>query len=159
MRIYRPVRSITHLAIHLSDSFFSEHRPWDIDLSGKWPFRLSAFPIYRGLFSPINSRKTPVPRPLGRGMFVFREFLLWPKFYLRIHCAVSSIVLYCITIYRESIVLTTWTKYYWNHWSFGLLSVGLLTIWVNNFLDYWPFALMKIRNINHYTVAAAGWCR
>ena len=46
----------------------------------------SVLPIHRGLFSHNNLRKTPITRPLGRGscMGVFREILVWPKFYLRI---------------------------------------------------------------------------
>ena len=43
----------------------------------------SALPIYRGLFSN-NSRETLIARPSGRGMGVFREIMVWPKFYLRI---------------------------------------------------------------------------
>ena len=61
-------------------------------------------PLYRGLFSPNNSRKTPIAHSLGRGMVVFREFIVWPKFYLRIPCAVCSMVSHCTAIYRESIV-------------------------------------------------------
>ena len=60
----------------------------------------SALPIYRGLFSPNNSRKTPIARPLVWDMVVFRELLVLPKFYLRVYCAVCSIVLYCTAIYR-----------------------------------------------------------
>ena len=37
-------------------------------------------------------------------MVVFRKFLVWPKFYLRIYCAVCRIVLYCTVIYWKSIV-------------------------------------------------------
>ena len=44
----------------------------------------SVFPIYRGVFSPNNSRETDIARPLGRGMGVFREILVWPQFYFRI---------------------------------------------------------------------------
>ena len=51
-----------------------------------------------------NSRKTPIARPLGRGMVVFHEFLVWPKFYNRNYCAVCSVLLYCIPIYRKRIV-------------------------------------------------------
>ena len=51
----------------------------------------SALSIYRGLFSPNNSRKTPIARPLGRDMVVFRDFLIWPKFYLGSYCAVDDI--------------------------------------------------------------------
>ena len=40
----------------------------------------SAPPISHGYFSPNNSRKTPVPCPLGRDMGVFHEFEVWPKF-------------------------------------------------------------------------------
>ena len=39
-----------------------------------------ALPIYRVLFSPYNSRKTPIARPLGRGTGVFREIVVWPNF-------------------------------------------------------------------------------
>ena len=68
----------------------------------------SALPISRGHCSPHNSRKTLIARPLGRGMGVFREFEMWPKFYLRKCCAVCNIVFYCTAIYRESIVLGYW---------------------------------------------------
>ena len=44
----------------------------------------SALPIYRGPFAPNNSRETPIARPLGRGMGIFREILVWPKFYIQI---------------------------------------------------------------------------
>ena len=44
----------------------------------------SALPIYRGLFYPDNSWETPITCPLGRGMGVFREILVWRKFYLQI---------------------------------------------------------------------------
>ena len=39
----------------------------------------------------------------GRSMVVFREFPVWPKFYLQICCALCSIVLYCTAIYRDSV--------------------------------------------------------
>ena len=41
--------------------------------------KYSAFPIYRRLFSLINSRKTPIARhssPVTRGIGVFREILV-----------------------------------------------------------------------------------
>ena len=66
--------------------------------------KYNAPPIYHGIFSPDNSLKTPIARPLGRGMVVFREFIVWPKFYIRIYCAVCSTVLYCTAIYRKSII-------------------------------------------------------
>ena len=68
----------------------------------------SALPISRGHFTPYNSRKTPIARPLGRGMGVFRESECWSKFYLRSCCAVCNFVLYCTAIYRESIVFYRW---------------------------------------------------
>ena len=40
--------------------------------------RYNAIPIYRCLFPPNISRETPIARPLGRGMGVFRKILLWP---------------------------------------------------------------------------------
>ena len=40
----------------------------------------SALPIYHGLFSPNNSRKTHIARSLGRSMGVFREILIWLTF-------------------------------------------------------------------------------
>ena len=67
------------------------------------PLRLySALPSYRVQFSPNNARKT---RPFERYIVVFPEFLLWAEFYLRICCAVFSIMLCCNTINQESIVL------------------------------------------------------
>ena len=64
----------------------------------------NALPISRGHFSPKNSRKAPKARPLRRGMGVFREFGVWPKFYLRSCCTVCNSVLHCTAIYRESII-------------------------------------------------------
>ena len=64
----------------------------------------STLPIYRGLSSPNNSRMTPIARPLGRGMGVFRESLIWPKFP---RSNLVYIVLYGTVIYRESIVYGT----------------------------------------------------
>ena len=86
----------------------------------KWQ-KYSALPIYRGLFPPKNSRKTPIARPLGRGMVVSREFLVWPQFYLRIYYAMCSIVLYCTAIYRESIV---WQVNEGNISDMSLLSIN-----------------------------------
>ena len=65
----------------------------------------SALPIYHGLFSPNNSPKIPIGRPLRRAMVVSRDFLVWPRFYLLIYCAVCNIVLYHTAIYLESVVL------------------------------------------------------
>ena len=62
----------------------------------------SALPIYRGHFSPHNSRKTPIARPLGRGMGVFREFEVWPKFYLR-SCCTWAISCYVVPWYIDSL--------------------------------------------------------
>ena len=39
-------------------------------------YQYSALPIYRGIFSPSSSRKTPIAPPLGRGVGVFREMLV-----------------------------------------------------------------------------------
>ena len=44
----------------------------------------TTLPICRGLFFPNNSQEAPIARPLGRRMGVFREILVWPKFYLQI---------------------------------------------------------------------------
>ena len=66
----------------------------------------SALPIYRGLFTPNNSREIPIGRPLVRGMGVFREILVWPTFYLGILCIARGFVLYGTAIYRESRVLS-----------------------------------------------------
>ena len=68
-------------------------------------------PLYRGLFSPNNSRKTPIARPLGRGMVVVREFLVWPwsltdVLHSNLLCCLH-VVLHCTAIYRESIVYPT----------------------------------------------------
>ena len=64
----------------------------------------SALSIYHGQLSPNNSRGTPIARPLGRGMGVFREILVWPKFYIWIQCTAYCIMTYGTAIYRESIV-------------------------------------------------------
>ena len=48
--------------------------------------------------------ETPIARPLRRGMGVFREIIVWPKFYFRIWCAACGIELYGTAIYRQSLV-------------------------------------------------------
>ena len=61
---------------------FSKQKSNDFFLDSVWQFMrkfidsnesvtYSALLIYRGLFSPSNSWKTPIDRPLGRGMVVF----------------------------------------------------------------------------------------
>ena len=45
-------------------------------------FIYSALPISRGLFSPNNSRRTPIVRSLGRDIDVILEFEVLPKFYI-----------------------------------------------------------------------------
>ena len=65
----------------------------------------SALPIYRGLFSPNNSRETSMARPLGRGKDVFLEDRILADVHLWIQCTVCGIVLYGTAIYRESIVV------------------------------------------------------
>ena len=75
-----------------------------------------AFPISRGPFCPNESRKRPIVCPLRRDMGVFLEFGVRPKFCLRSRCAGRNIVLYCTTIYRESIVSRyTWPFYIKSH--------------------------------------------
>ena len=59
------------------------------------------------IFSPYNSRETPIARPLGRAMGVFREILVRPKFYIRIS------VLYAVSCdmvsrYIESLQYIVW---------------------------------------------------
>ena len=56
----------------------------------------SALQIYRGLFSQNISRKTPIARPLGRGMGVFCEILIWPKFLPSklVHCVRRRVIWY-----------------------------------------------------------------
>ena len=56
----------------------------------------SALPISRGHFSPNTSGKTS---PWS---------WIMPKFYLRCLCTVCNIVLYCTTVYQDSV---TWTIY------------------------------------------------
>ena len=57
--------------------------------------------ISRSLFFPNKSRQTPIARPLGRAIGVFREFKFWSKFYFRSYYARCNIVLYCTMKYRE----------------------------------------------------------
>ena len=78
--------------------------------------RYNALPIYRGLFSPNNSRETPIARSLGRGMGVFREIIVWPMYYLRVQRTVCGIVLYGTAIYRVHSIdlgplLLTWFNF------------------------------------------------
>ena len=54
----------------------------------------SALSIYCGLFSPNNTREIPIAHPLGPGMGVFCEIIVWPKFYLWIQWTMCSINLY-----------------------------------------------------------------
>ena len=76
----------------------------------------SASPISCGCFPANNSRKTSIARPLGRGMGVFREFEIWPKFYTQSCCAGCNIVLYCTVIYRQSIVPQIYKhSFSWSH--------------------------------------------
>ena len=50
---------------------------WDV------PTRMhSALLTYHGLLSPNISQETPIAHPLGQGVGVFREIIIWPKFYL-----------------------------------------------------------------------------
>ena len=58
----------------------------------------SALPIYRGLFSLNNSREAPIARPLGRGMGVFRDMLVWTKFTFEL-----SVLCYMVPRYIESL--------------------------------------------------------
>ena len=85
-------------------------RPWTSILSHRRQVMHavhSARPIYRGLFSTTNSRETHIARPLGRGMGVFRDILVWTKFYHRIKRTVCDVVLYGrpTMMFPESIVL------------------------------------------------------
>ena len=76
-----------------------------------WDYSVySALPISRGHFSPNNSRKTSIGRPLGWAMCVFREFEVLSKFYTRSCCAGRNFMFYCTAIYRESIVFL-WVEY------------------------------------------------
>ena len=52
------------------------HNSWDI-LSHT---QQRALLIFHGHFNPNNSQKTLLARPLGRGLGLFREFEVWPKF-------------------------------------------------------------------------------
>ena len=45
-----------------------------------------------------------VARTVVKDMVVFREFLIWLKFYFRIYCTMCSIVLYCTPMYRVYII-------------------------------------------------------
>ena len=63
----------------------------------------SALLISCGHFSQNNSWKTPIARPWGRGMGVFREFKIWSKSCLQSCCA-SNTMLYCTAMYRGSII-------------------------------------------------------
>ena len=56
------------------------------------------------IFLQITHDKTPIARPWGRGMGVFREFEVWLKFCLRSCCAVCNNELYGTAIYLEAIV-------------------------------------------------------
>ena len=77
----------------------------------------SEIPISRGHFSLNNLRKTPIPHPWRRAMGAFREFEVWPEFYLRSYCAVCNNVLFTV-IYRESMAL--WSPGHWQPTKFQL---------------------------------------
>ena len=85
-----------------TSSFHCRTSCFQLSLDLTW---YSALPISHGHFSPNNSRKTPMARPFGRDMGVFRELKIWPKFRIRSCCTVCNIVLYCTVIYRESIIM------------------------------------------------------
>ena len=40
--------------------------------------------MYCDIFYPNNSQETPIACPLGQGMGVFSEIIVWPKFHLQI---------------------------------------------------------------------------
>ena len=56
------------------------------------------------IFLQITHDKTPIACPWGRGMGVFCEFEVWPKFCLWSCCAVCNNELYGTAIYLEAIV-------------------------------------------------------
>ena len=60
--------------------------------------------MYRGHFSPNNSREKAKARPLGRDMIVFRELEVWLKLCPR-SCTLCNIVLFSTAICRQSIEL------------------------------------------------------
>ena len=100
-------------------------------MPNKWKV-YSALPISRGHFSPKNSWKTPMARLLGRGMGVFGEFEIWPKFYLRSCYTSCNIVLYCTAIYWESIVPglpIIWCSADWKGCIFPLLIICHYSRW------------------------------
>ena len=75
-------------------------------------------------FSPNDSWKTPIVRPLGQVMGVFCEFEVWLKFYLC--CVWCNILSWCTMIYRVySILEYHWTvKSVWLHPGFWLKAVN-----------------------------------
>ena len=62
---------------------------------------ISALPIYASICVLLITHGR---QPDGQAMDVFHDILVWPKFYLRIWCAVCGIVLYGTAIYRVSMI-------------------------------------------------------
>ena len=105
----------------------------------------SALPISPGHVSRNNLRKTPIAPLWGRGMGVFCEFEVWPKFYLRSCCAVCNNVLYCSAIYRKSIWNAVW---WWRRPGRYIYQIRFIQfIGVNVFFQHVLFAF-KTRSIH-----------
>ena len=71
-------------------------------------------------------------------MAVVHDFLVSPKFYLMIYCAVYCIVLYCTDIHRESIVLGY----------SGLKEVHSFTVTARNIFSYYFIHYVRV-TVNH----------
>ena len=89
----------------------------------------SALLISRCHFSPNNSWKTPLVRPLQRDMGVFREFQVWLAFHIQRFFTACNIVPYYTAVYRQSIV------FYWSENLQSLMSS--LTVSYLNLFSNW----------------------
>ena len=137
----------------------------------------SALPTYLGIFSPNNSRKTPIARPLRRCMVVFRAFLFWLHFYIRIYCVVCSIVLYRTAIYRESLVFHHSKIKHNKRWAYLTAFTVYATDkcialfpsynnWLNSYHNYkppgvlaWTFPIAVCIAVCHYLIKNICWTK
>ena len=74
----------------LHDVFAEPPGPWFIMNMSSYQYSVPL--IYHSLFCLNNSQGTPIALTLGWGMGVFREIIVWSKFYLQIECTVCGIM-------------------------------------------------------------------
>ena len=107
------------------------HIGWPFGWAGEigGTFQYSVLPISRGHVSPHNLWKMPIAQLLGQVMGVFHEFKVWLKIYLQSCCVVCNMVLYCTSIYWESMI---YRQYF--------TSIGISIIKIR--LSHYPVSLI-----------------